>query len=393
MFKKDFWITFAIAFGLALLIQNFFFPHQTQQQAPVETETGGLVVETVKSGYDLGEAVALKVHNEGSGSIMLPLSCPEFPFSVSLDGKDIPFDGNTSYHCEDFPTSLEVEKTPQLISLEPWTSELFKTPGEYTITVTDSTGTTTTGTVHINEGNFIGNIWHLLFTRPIYNLLIIIAHTFGNSLGMGIVLLTILARLLLLIPTQRAMESQRAMQKIQPKLKELQAKYKNDQQHLSMETMQLMKENKVNPMGSCLPLLFQFPILLALFLVIRQGGSVSYAVHLYPPLAHIQVSEISHIFLGMLNLTQPEIYVLPITLALLQFWQLRMSFKRVQNGPKQQTPSGMPDVSQINTVMTYALPAFIAIAAFSLPSGVALYWLISTLFSIGQQFVVNRERL
>ncbi len=395
MFKKDFWITFGVAFILAMIVQNIFFsPSQESEQAPIAVETGALMAEPLKGGYDKGEAVSLKIKAASGSTIQLAVGCPAFPFDITKNGTA--FDpAPTPYSCEGVPATLDITSEESLVPLEKWTSQVFTTPGDYVLTLKDTdqhpVGTTE---VRINDGNFFGDTWHTLFTRPIYNLLIFLSVSLGNNLGFGIIMLTLLARMLLLIPTHRAMESQRAMQKIQPRLKEIQTKHKGDQQRISMETMQIMKDNKVNPVGSCLPLLFQFPILLALFFVIQQGGSASYAVHLYEPLRAVNVVDIQTTLFGLLDLTKPEIFVLPISLALLQFWQLKMSFKKAKAAaPQQKTAEGMPDISQINNVMTYALPVFIAVAAFSLPAGVAVYWLISTFFSIGQQFIVNKERM
>lgn len=393
MFKKDFWITFVCAVLITLWVQMTFF--SAPKQPPVATATSsGVVLEPTKKEFGLGESVMLKAHIlSGTTLTSLDLECPGEPFKVTKDDKTLT--ATTKSSCEGRQT-LALSETPKIIDFDLWTRDLFKEPGSYKVSLSQG-GYEATANVEIKGDNFLSNIWNTVLTHPIYNLLIFLTTVLGNDMGWAIIALTILVRLLLLIPNQKALESQKAMQKVQPKIKEVQEKYKGDQQRISLETMQLMKEHKVNPVGSCLPMLFQIPILLALFLVIQQGRSLAYGVHLYDPLQYVNILDINHIFLGFLDLSKPEIFVLPLLLAALQFFQLRMSFAKMNKNADKTKPvaknDNMPDLSQINKIMMYVLPVMIALAAFSLPAGVGLYWLVSTLFSIGQQYVVNKEKL
>lgn len=393
MFKKDFWITFVCAVLITLWVQMTFF--SAPKQAPAVPNTAsGVVLEALKKQFGLGESVMLKAHIlSGTTLTSLNLECPGEPLTVTKDGKTLT--STTKSTCEGRST-LELSQTAKIIDYDLWTRDLFKEPGTYTVSLNQG-GYEASTSFEIKPDGFFGSIWNTVLTHPIYNLLIFLTTILGNDFGWAIIALTILVRLLLLIPNQKALESQKAMQKVQPKIKEIQEKYKGDQQRISLETMQLMKEHKVNPVGSCLPMLFQIPILLALFLVIQQGRSLAYGVHLYDPLQHVNILDINHIFLGFLDLSKPEIFVLPLLLAVLQYLQLRMSFAKMNKNMDKNKPvvkdSTMPDLSQMNKIMMYVLPVMIAIAAFSLPAGVGLYWLVSTLFSIGQQYVVNREKL
>jgi YidC/Oxa1 family membrane protein insertase len=117
---------------------------------------------------------------------------------------------------------------------------------------------------------------------PIYNLFVALL-TFlpGHSLGWAIVIITLIVRLILLVPQHHMLESQRKLQVIQPRIKELQKKYKDDQSKLGMEMLELYKKEKVNPMGSCLPLIIQMPILIGLYWVISGISDPSNFYHLY----------------------------------------------------------------------------------------------------------------
>src|SRR3989339_407748 len=93
----------------------------------------------------------------------------------------------------------------------------------------------------------------------------------GHSLALAIIILTLIIRTILLVPSQHAIKSQKKLQEIQPKLEEIKKKYAGNQEKIAMETMKVWQENKVNPMGSCLPLLVQFPIMIALFYAVKYG--------------------------------------------------------------------------------------------------------------------------
>lgn len=386
MFKKDFWVTFAFAFLLAWLLQVTFFQ---QPAAPiVQSGTGQLLtVHSLKPTYTVGDEVILTI-KANTGSLMTPLttSCPEEPFTVLREGK--PITASTTYACQ--PSSMTpTMETPLTFSYRNWNAQLFGTPGAYRVEIPYEGGVYTADFRVEAEGWFAA-AWNTVFTRPIYNALVGLTLVLGNNLGWGIIALTIIIRLLLLIPSQQAMESQRRMQKIQPRLAEFQKLYKNDQQRLSTETMKLMREHKVNPLGSCLPLLLQIPVLLAVFLSIQNGLNVSFTHHLYEPLRATNIESIEYLFLGFLDLSKPELWVLPWLLGAIQYLQLKMSFAKIT--PTKAAP-GVPDMSSMNKMFTYMIPAVIALSALTLPAGVGLYWLISTIFGIVQQYFVNKEKV
>ncbi|MBU1992560.1 YidC/Oxa1 family membrane protein insertase, partial [Patescibacteria group bacterium] len=209
----------------------------------------------------------------------------------------------------------------------------------------------------------------------------------GKGLGWGIVVLTLILRIILILPSQKGMKQQRRMQLIQPKLAEIKEKHKGDQQRVAQETMALWKEHKVNPFGSCLPLLIQFPILIALFYVIKDGLNPDNIHHLYESLKNIELSELHTNFLGILELTKRNIFWLPLLVGGLQFVQMKLTIGK----KKGKEPKKKSEMEAANKVMIYFMPVMIAVFAASLPAGVGLYWGTSTLVGIGQQFFVNKE--
>jgi uncharacterized membrane protein (DUF106 family) len=128
----------------------------------------------------------------------------------------------------------------------------------------------------------IRSLLTIVVYKPIYNLFVALL-TFlpGHSLGWAIVIITLIVRLILLVPQHHMLESQKKLQIIQPKIKELQKKHKDDQSKLGMEMLELYKKEKVNPMGSCLPLIIQMPILIGLYWVISGINDGSNLYHLY----------------------------------------------------------------------------------------------------------------
>ncbi|MFN7160526.1 MAG: YidC/Oxa1 family membrane protein insertase [Candidatus Gracilibacteria bacterium] len=394
MFKKDFLITFVFAFGLALLINYFLFP--AKPAAPVVTVSSGqlLMIETSKKEYGYGENIELKLKTGSGGQVVtLPSECPEEPFDVYKNGQKVT--AATTYACEKTPYSIP--STGITVNYAPWYKELFKDAGNYSIKVTLA-GEVYEAPFTIKDEGFFGSIWNTLFNRPLYNLLILFTTWAGNDLGWGIVILTLLIKFILLIPTQKMLESQKEMQKIQPKLKALQEKYKDDKQRISQETMALMKEHKVNPLGSCLPLLIQLPILIALYFAVQHGLNLSSTVFLYEPLKSVNIEALNPIFLGLINLANAGNIVLALIVGLLQFIQMKISF--AANGTQKTPPKvvkengdpAMPDMSQMNTYMTYVFPVMIFFVCISAPSAIGLYFVVSTIFAIIQQYFVNKEK-
>jgi YidC/Oxa1 family membrane protein insertase len=135
-------------------------------------------------------------------------------------------------------------------------------------------------------------------------------------------------------------------------------------------------------MGSCLPLLLQFPILIALFWVIKGGLNPDNTYLLYTQYDGFSFHNISSQFLG-LDLLKANLYVLPLIVGLLQFIQMKMAMMKV---PKKN------EMAIANNMMTYMMPIMIAVFTASLPAGVGLYWGTSTLYGLVQQYFVNKSR-
>lgn len=245
---------------------------------------------------------------------------------------------------------------------------------------------------------FLSTIFNSVIYQPLYNGLIFLYNLFPD-LGVAIVLLTLIIRLILISLSKKSIESQKKMQEIQPEIKKLQEKYKNDKPRQSQAIMQLYKERKINPASGCLPLIIQLVILIALYKVFMAGisfngdGSLLYSFISNP-------GTINHIAFGWLDITKSNFY-LALIAAGLQFWQTKMLMaknneKKEKEKAKKETKDSKnpeePDFSSImQKQMLYLGPFLTFMIGAQFPAGLPIYWITTTLFMIAQQYWVVRK--
>lgn len=392
---------FLVAVLVMQLLGYFIGPGEQKEDG---AEVTPISFETTKKSYSIGSIVELEIANNTDKDLRLAYSCPDAPLTVLNTGVTPAqiVDAAPALDCENID-DLRVDSfvlpanKKRVLNYDYWSSTLFSELGRYKftaqLTVDGEQFQTSSNEFTIESRGIFRSIWFFGLYQPFYNLLVwLITILPSSSLAAGIILLTIIVRLILLIPSHKALRAQKRLQEVQPELERLREKYKNDQQKLAQETMKIWKNNKVNPLGSCLPLLMQFPLLLALFYVVRNGINVSTAFVLYEPLANFDYSQLDTVFLEILPLTKNNLIVLPLIVGGLQFIQMKLSFaKAKKNKPDTKKIAGMPDMASAQNLMVYFLPAMIAVFTASVPAGVGLYWGTSTLFAIGQQLMINRE--
>ena len=396
-------LEFALILILAYLLTNvvgkWFFPSKEQQQ----NQPQGIVVHAVSSRVRAGNNAIIQVKNNTSMPLTLPANCPMPPFDVFRVGGTgglIPLHATGSaLPCKAQPAIAVGENAK--IDLASWKYSLFGQNATYELRLKTASGTSLHGTgsmlttrFEVYEPGVMAKIFRSFISKPFLNFLIFVASLLpDHNLGWGIILLTLLVKLLLFWPTQRALEGQKKMQLLQPKLEAVKKEFKDNPQKMQEETMRLWKEHGVNPVQSCLPIVLQFPILIGLYYVIRDGSVLATSQHLiYPFYQHIDW-DFGKMFLGI-DLTKPN-FLFPPLLVVLQFLQMRLSFQIVKNKNKKDGKAPEIDKAQAmqQNVMQYAMPLMIGFFALSFPSAVSLYWGVSTLFAIGQQLIVNREHL
>ena len=189
-----------------------------------------------------------------------------------------------------------------------------------------------------------------------------------NSWGFGIILLTFTIRLLILPLTFRSVKSMQKLQVLQPEMKKIQERFKEDRQRMNQEMMKFYQENKVNPLGSCLPLLLQIPFFIALFYLLRSDSFK----------ADIEGNE-SFFFIPDLaeNLTD-EPLILAFMIVLYVGTQLIASVITMVGGDKTQQR------------IMFALPFVFTIFIINFEAGLIVYWITTNVWTIGQQLVVRK---
>ena len=227
-------------------------------------------------------------------------------------------------------------------------------------------------------------LYQQILYRPILNLLIFFYQTIGfHDLGLAIILVTLFIRIILYPFFHTGAKQQMLMQRIQPHIKKIQEKHKDNRDEQAKALMELYKEHGVNPFAGILLLIIQIPILLTFYWVIRSGVGTAQITGLYSFIA--APGSINVLFLGIINLAKPN-YILIFAAALAQFLQARLAIYR--------TPGSTVPLSQAEKIarqMVFVGPVITILVFYNFPAALSLYWLMSALFSAVQQYFVNKH--
>ena len=218
----------------------------------------------------------------------------------------------------------------------------------------------------------MSNLFNTILYQPIFKLLLFIYQNAAfHDLGIAIIILTILIRLVLYPIFYKGAKDQAIMQRIAPKLKEIQDKHKHDKEKQVQATMALYKEHKVNPFSSFLLLLVQLPILIALFRAFSTG---------------IKTTEgLNSISLGFIDLSKINVAIIVIA-AIAQYWQSKLMLPKTNKSAK-----NLSAAERVSRQMTFVGPAITVIFLLNLPSALGLYWLTTSVFSAIQQIIINKR--
>ncbi len=382
-------LRFLFFFLVFLIIFQLFGQKRSQNNNPEDD-----ILISSKSKFSVGKVVTLNIKNQSGKEITIENNCPENPLLVEQyqNGEWVKKEAvlEDSSKCDQTKgLKISPDESTQ-VNFGLWNYQLFNDVGKYRVsyqTVLDDTTKKYSREFEIVKPSLIKQGWIILLYKPIFNtLFFLVSKLPGHNLGWAIILLTVIIKLILLGPNQKALKSQKQLQKVQPQLDALKQKYKDDPQRLAQETMAIWKKHKVSPMGSCLPMLIQFPVLIALFYVVRDGLNVANINLFYAPLKDFDLSMVNTIFLG-LDLTKVNTIILPLIVGGLQFVQINLSLAKTKK-----TPGGSAAAPMMNNMMKFMMPVMIAIFSASLPAAVGFYWGTSTLFAIGQQLVVNYSK-
>jgi YidC/Oxa1 family membrane protein insertase len=230
-----------------------------------------------------------------------------------------------------------------------------------------------------------------IFYQPILNLLVWIYNFLpGHDIGLAVIILTIIIKAVFWPLSGKAVKSQRAMQLLQPKIDALKQKYPKpeDREAMTKEMMALYKEEKINPFSSCLPLLIQLPFLWAIFRVFRDELLGKASGLIYPFI--FNPGPLNVMAFGFLDFSKSNV-VLAVLAGAAQFFQAKMMPMQKPavkgDGAKDESMAVM-----MNKQMLYIFPVLTVMICLSLPSGLAFYWLITTLLTILQQVLVFKKQ-
>jgi YidC/Oxa1 family membrane protein insertase len=252
---------------------------------------------------------------------------------------------------------------------------------------------------------------NVVFTQPIFNVLMLLYHLFGDF-GLSIIVLTVIIRLILFPLTLHQLKSAKAMQELQPQITALRKKYKDDQRAQALALQELYKEYNVNPFSGCLPLLVQFPVLYGLYFAFRAvlddaalrgvQGLERLNGFIYPFLPRF--SHFPNINLDWFTFLNPTwhfslatpdpTHILPVLAAVATFVQLRMAQMRnptLQAASSNATSGNDPLAAQQQTMrmMSWLMPLVTLFIGWTFPAGLALYWTTGSIFMAIQQYFVT----
>jgi YidC/Oxa1 family membrane protein insertase len=232
----------------------------------------------------------------------------------------------------------------------------------------------------------IGNLFFTILYQPLFNALIWLYQNFSfGDLGVAIILLTLIIRIILFPLFYKGAKDQSIMQRLAPKIKEIQTSHKNNKEMQAQALLALYKEHKVNPFSGFLLLLVQLPILWALYRVFLNEFSADSFSALYSFI--IAPESMNANFLGMFDLASRSA-VIALIAAVLQYLQGKISLIKSNKPLAEQSPMERMgrQMMFMGPVMTFAVLYF-----FNLPSAVGIYWMTTAVFSLVQQVVINRK--
>lgn len=241
-------------------------------------------------------------------------------------------------------------------------------------------------------------MWHTYIYDPLFNILhLLIAYMPGHSAGLAIIALTLIVRFAIYPLTLKAAKAQKNMQRIAPHMEEIKQKHKDDKQAQAMAMMELYKKENVSPMSGCLPILIQLPIIFALYSIFA-----SLAPQAGVPFAMVATSTADLLYSFVPNIT-PDMYFLGINLssknillalivAATQFVSSHLTLGPKKPAPNRETATFSEDMQHSMQLQArYFMPIMMGYFAYIASAAVALYWVTTNLFTIVQQYAVNKN--
>ncbi len=232
----------------------------------------------------------------------------------------------------------------------------------------------------------IGKIFHFIFYQPLYNALVFLVGIVPfNDIGIAIIVLTAIVWLILFPFTHRSAIARRKMKEIEPEIRKIKEKFKDNSQEQAKRTMALYRQHGVSPFSGFFMILIQFPVLFAIYRLFS-GGLKFNSANLYffvslPLFFRIE-------FLGLIDLSQKS-YVLAGLAAITQFFQIRLSLPDIKKTDGNSMGSSF--ARSMNIQFRYIMPVFIFFIALKFSSALALYWTAMNVFAILHEAIVAHK--
>jgi YidC/Oxa1 family membrane protein insertase len=238
-------------------------------------------------------------------------------------------------------------------------------------------------------------IWHTFFFDPVYNSLVFFIDIMpGGDVGLAIIATVVIVKLVLLPISIKAVQTQRVMREIQPKLNALKEQYKDNREEQARAMMSIYKDAKINPFASIFVVLLQIPIIIALYYSVYSGGGV--------PLPNINIEllysfikapvDLTMNFLGIVDITGRSI-VLALLAGITQYIQVKLVMPKPPELAPDTKPSMKDEIMRnMHTQMRFVMPVLIAVIAYTISAAIALYFVVSNLVTIAQEIYVKKHR-
>ena len=238
-------------------------------------------------------------------------------------------------------------------------------------------------------------IWHTFFFDPVYNGLVFFIDVIpGGDVGLAIIAITVVVKIILLPLSLKAARTQKVMRELEPKLKAIKERFKDKREEQARAMRDLYKEAGLNPFASILLLFVQIPIVIALYFAVSRGGGVPLPdINIDLLYAFVPAPETANmIFFGIVNIAEKSL-PLAFLAGITQFVHARMAIPPMAPKEEGAEPSLRDDFARsMQLQMKYVMPVIIFVVAYSISAAIALYFTVSNLSMIAQEFLVRRHR-
>lgn len=231
-------------------------------------------------------------------------------------------------------------------------------------------------------------LYNTLIYEPLYNGLVFLMDIGANA-GLAVIVLTLFVRFILFPLSRKAVLTQQMMRKFEPELSAIKEKYKKDRQEQALKIMEFYKEKGINPFSSFFLILIQLPIIFALYRVFWSSGLPEIQTNLlysFVPTPEV----VDMVFFGLFDIASKN-WILAIIVGITTYIQMKLSLPVM--APKKPAGASLKDdlARSMNVQMRYVFPVMAIFLSYGLSGAIALYWLTSNVFTIGQELVIKRK--